>query len=100
MRIHNRAALPGNEQRTLAAQPEGDSATEMVIRCWRDLEGERPLGFGCVGLIPFRAVLAWASFHRLDRELTEMLIAVIERLDADRAERDAAKRALKDGGRG
>jgi hypothetical protein len=100
MRIHGRAALPGYEQETLAAAPEGDSAMSMVIECWRDLEGERPLGFGCVGFIPFRALKAWAEDEGLDRELFQMLKTIIHKLDGDRMERDAAKRALKDGARG
>lgn len=100
MRIHHRPALPGFERETLAGAPETDTAMAMVIAAWRDLEGERPLGYGVVGFIPYRAVLAWSSFNRLDRELTEMLVTVLQRLDADRADRDAAARALKSGGRG
>ncbi len=73
-----------------------DAAMQMVIDAWRDLEGERPLGFGVVGFVPFRAVIAWATHHRVDRDLTAMLISVIQRLDAARAERDAAERASKE----
>lgn len=68
---------------------------EMVIQAWRDLEGERPLGFGAVGLIPFRAIEAWADRHRLDEELFQMLKTVLQKLDADRAARAAAERALQ-----
>ena len=98
MRLHEREAHPGTEQELLAAEPSTDWAMAMVLDAWRRLESERPLGFGAVGLIPVLAVIAWAAFRRLDRDLTEMLIDVIQKLDADRAERDAAARALKDGG--
>ncbi len=98
MRLQRRAALPGYEHETIAAAPEVDSAMAMVIECWRDLEGERPLAYGCVGFVPWRAITAWAAFHRVDRELTAMLITVIQRLDADRMEAEAAARALKGAG--
>jgi hypothetical protein len=44
-----------------------------------------------VGPIPWTAMIAWARFHGLDREATGVLVAVIRRLDNDRAERDASK---------
>lgn len=99
MRIQSREALSGYEQDLLAAKPEIDSAMEMVIECWRDLEGERPIGFGVVGLIPFRALTAWAAFNGLDRDDFDMLKHAIQKLDADRMEREAAERALKSGKR-
>lgn len=99
MRLHKRAALPGNEQAVIAAQPPMDGAMAMVIECWRKLHGSRALGFGCMGPIPFDAVLGWAKWRRLDRELTEMLLVAIEKLDSDRVEREESKRALAQGGK-
>lgn len=99
MRIHGRAALPGYERDVLAERPPIDAAMAMVLEAWRSLETERPLGYGCVGYIPESKVREWARWERLDRELTEMLIAVIRKLDAARMERDAAERAQKQGGK-
>lgn len=100
MRVHGREAAEGFEQEVLAAAPDVDAAMEMVIACLRELEGDRALGFGVVGFLPYRALRAWARDEGLDRELFVMLKAVIQRLDSDRVERDAARRALEAGGRG
>ena len=96
MRIHSRGPHP-SEQPIIDARPEYDSAIAMCLEAWHDLGSCRPLGFSGAGFIPFTAVLAWAEFNRLDHELTTMLLAVIQRLDRDRAEREASAHALRGG---
>ena len=100
MRLHEREAHPGHEQDVLAAQPECDAAMLLVISAWRDLAGDRGIGFGALGSIWWASLDRWAMRKGLDRELFDMLVPVIQRLDADRMERDAAARALKGRGGG
>ena len=93
MRIHKRAASP-QEQRILDARPELDDCAEDVRRCWSDLESERPLVPGVIGMIPYRAIIAWAEIRRWERGATLLLADVIRYLDGKRVERENAKRAL------
>ncbi len=79
------------EQGILDEQPEVDDAMRLCIQAWQDLGTERPIGIAGAGVIPFRATLAWAQYHRLDRDATEILMTVINRLDCDRAQREASK---------
>ncbi len=44
-----------------------------------------------MGMIPWTAIVQWAGFHSLDADNTAQLIAVIQRLDGQRAEREASK---------
>jgi hypothetical protein len=83
------------EQDILDEQPEHDEAMAMCVEAWHDLHSERPLGMAGAGLIPWRAMLEWARFHRLDREATKVVITVLRKLDHDRAEREASRAALK-----
>ena len=94
MEIHRRAARPGAERDILAAAPTCDETMLLCIRTWHDLGSCRPLGFGGLGSIPLTAILDLARFKRWSRRRTEMLIAVIRKLDADRAEREASRAAL------
>lgn len=80
----------------MGESPTLDDAMGLCIECWQALESCRPLGFGDVGPIPYTAILAWAEFQQLDRELTTMLIDVIHHLDVKRSERIASERALDD----
>lgn len=93
MRLHKRAARH-EEQRILDARPELDDCAEDVLRCWRDLESERPLIPGVVGMIPYRAILAWAEVRCWDRGATVLLADVVRYLDGKRVERENSKRAL------
>jgi hypothetical protein len=60
------------------------------LHAWADLGTERPVGMS-VGLIPWRAIVAWCQFHLFDREATQIMIYVIRTLDADQAEARAAQ---------
>lgn len=95
MRVHRRAALPGHETEVLARSPPVDLATVLCVEAWHALGSCRALGYSGMGSIPWTAILTWSQHNQLDRENTDMLIAVIQRLDADRAEREASQRALK-----
>ncbi len=94
MRLHKREARPGTEQEVISRQPSIDAAILMCIECWHDLASCRPEGFAGRGSIPFTAILTWADFKQLDRELTAVLIVVIRRLDHERAERESSRNAL------
>lgn len=99
MRLHERAALPGAEQEIMAARPACDGPMDLAIDCWHSLEGDRPLGVGAVGMIPFSAIDTWARRRRVDGPMFDVLEAVIRRLDGERMEREASERALRNGGR-
>lgn len=71
---------------------------EMVIECFRALEGDRHIGYGALGPIPFTAIDAWSRRHRIEGRLFNVLVAVIQRLDGERMEREASERTLKHGG--
>jgi hypothetical protein len=89
----------GDEQDILDAEPEIEPheviAFELCIEAWNDLSAERHLGFGVMGCIPFGALLKWAEFWDLDKEVTQTIAHVIRNLDADRLEREDADRRLK-----
>lgn len=70
----------------------------LVVECWHDLGADRQMGFGVIGCIPFASIVTWAQFNELDRDSTMLIVAVIRRLDSDRANREASKRALEGGG--
>lgn len=96
MRIHDRGPLPF-ELELIAGEPTVTPAVALCVEAWHCLGSERQIGFGAIGAIPFRAILAWAELHLLAREATMLLVAVLSRLDADRSERDASARSLKAG---
>jgi hypothetical protein len=83
------------EREILDRQPEADDAMRVIVEAWNDLHTCRPLGMNGAGLIPFTATLAWAQYRSLDREATEILMNVINRLDCDRAQRMASKDSLR-----
>lgn len=89
------------EAEALSRRPGLDWATErflaLVLRAWNDLGASRHIGFGVLGCIPFESITQWATWNGLDREATLVLIAVIRKLDADRAERDEMKRRMESG---
>lgn len=66
-----------------------------MLECWRAVEGDRHIGFGAVGPIPFEALDAWARRHRIEGRMFDVLEIVIRRIDGERMEREAAERALK-----
>lgn len=67
----------------------------MCLEAWRDLDADRPLGFGVVGQVPYTALRLWARDNRLDFGNFQMLKAVIRQLDNSRTDREASRRALK-----
>lgn len=69
----------------------------LVVDCWNDCGADRQIGFGVMGCIPLGAVRAWARWQSLDGEAIRILWSIIRKLDADRVERDAAKRRLETG---
>jgi hypothetical protein len=85
----------------LEQRPALDYAMSRCLEAWADLSTERPVGF-TVGAIPWGRIVAWCSYHDLDREATDVVIHVIRRLDNERAERQAAEDAKKKatGGKG
>lgn len=79
-----------------------------ALQALRDLEGERTLGYGVVGLIPWRAILAYAQeYHIPDRErfielvqtgdvaLLEARDAAIERNSAETQRANDARHAYR-----
>lgn len=94
MRLHFRQPTP-HEQEILSRQPECDEAMTLCISAWHELGTCRPVGMSGAGAIPFTATLQWAQFRGLDRELTEILLTVINKLDCERAEREASQRSLQ-----
>lgn len=83
------------EREIIDAQPEIDEAIGIVLAAWRDLGTCRPIGMAGAGPIPWTAIVTWADRQALDHDATELLVSVLRRLDADRAEREASRAALK-----
>lgn len=69
------------------ARPPLYEAAALAIEAWGALGSCRPVSMAGAGPIPFTAVLAWCAHNQCDEDTTDMLIHVIEQLDADRAER-------------
>lgn len=67
----------------------------LCLTCWTDLDSCRLIGPMGAGAIPYTAILAWAQFQRVDRELTHVLIDVIRILDVHRLERLTSKESLR-----
>lgn len=63
----------------------------LCIEAWEDLHSCRPVGFAGAGLIPWTAIVEWCRFRELDRDVMQMLVMVLRKLDYDRAEREASK---------
>lgn len=67
----------------------------LCLTCWTDLDSCRSIGPMGAGAIPYTAILMWAQFQRVDRELTHVLIDVIRILDVARLERLTSKESLR-----
>lgn len=94
MRLEQRGPRPGNERTILSKRPEYDSAIARCVSCLHTLASERRRDQGITGPIPFRAILAWAVYKRLDREMTDVLLFVIGQHESDRQSSEASKAAL------
>ena len=65
----------------------------LCLRAWFDLSSCRGIGMA-VGAIPWTAALTWVQHRRLSYELGEIVIAVLQQLDGERAEQAAAKQRM------
>jgi len=78
-----------------AREPIQDPALARCIRVWRYLAGDRAIGVGARGTIPFTALRVWAEHDGLDRESTMILYDAILYADGERMRLAAAKAALE-----
>lgn len=90
---HRRVFAQRDLDAIYATEPEHSYAVAACIRAWRELGTCRPIGMA-VGWIPIDKVWQWCDRHGFDRAAADMVESVIMQLDQDRAEREAAKRAL------
>lgn len=73
----------------------------LVVECWFDCGGDRPIGFGATGDISSLAVRAWAACigddgdEGLDKEATRLLVRAIRCVDAWRSERESERRRVE-----
>lgn len=74
-------------EKRLEGRPPMDSAMEMVLDAWRDLDSARPLSERFTGKIPFPALVLWAQLEDLDSEDFALLKDVITDLDEARISR-------------
>lgn len=59
----------------------------MCLEAWSDLDSEREYGYGVIGPIRRSAIRAWCLDEKgLGRDETAIVLFVLRRLDADRAE--------------
>jgi hypothetical protein len=86
------------QQERSALEPEFGELDRLCLDAWIRLDTCRPLGWAAAGSIPTTSVLEWCGFKNLDRELTQLVLDVLEILDDDRAKLIAAKRALDNQG--
>jgi hypothetical protein len=63
----------------------------LCIDCWHDLDSCRAIGPVCAGAIPYTAILEWCRHNGVDRDMTSIVIEVIQRLDSTRADRIASE---------
>ncbi len=61
------------------------------LQAWHSLSSCRPIGMSGAVAIPWTAIMEWCDRKGLDEPLTDLVVTVIERLDADRAEAQASK---------
>lgn len=73
--------------------PEIDDIERLVLQAWFKLSTCRSVGM-VVGQIWVTAVLEWCKYKALDRELTDLVVAVIGLLDADYLKAEAHKRKM------
>lgn len=64
------------------------------LRAWFDLGSCRGIGMA-LGPIPWTAMLEWVRYKRLSHELGEIVIAVVQQLDGERAAKADAKRRME-----
>lgn len=64
------------------------------LHALHDLEGDRHSSMAGWGAIPHTAVLLWCENKDVGPDLTELILAVLLKLDNDRAERIASARSL------
>lgn len=90
MRLWNRTREQmGSEAREIfAKEPARDPAMNLCLRAWSDLVTCRAVGFGD-GRIPWTACDRWCERHRFDEESSDVLWAVIQRMDIEDLERRA-----------
>jgi hypothetical protein len=90
----------GDEIDKLAQQPEIDPFIKPVVlsifQCWNDCGPNRQYGFGVIGCIPRDAVFAWCRDEKIDEEAARIYWRVIQKLDANRMDRDDAERRKRD----
>lgn len=79
-------ATPNAEAREiLDSEPPQDEAMALCLRAWNELESARPIGM-TVGPIWWPAALTWCERRGLGLHETDLVLSVLRRLDADRAE--------------
>lgn len=75
------------------SEPGRNYATDLCVHAWNDLNTCRTIGMAA-GPIPWTSIVTWCDWHQLDRETSQVVLAVVQKLDADLSEREASKRAL------
>ena len=75
----------------MSREPEQDAAMAICLTAWMDLETCRSIGMGGAGPIPWTAARDWCRDQGLDAIATRIVLAVLRKLDIDRAEREASK---------
>ena len=68
----------------------------LCVRAWNELSGDRHLGYGVVGPIPFTAIVRWAEVRGFDHEATIVLTSVLAHLERERLDRDASRARQRD----
>ena len=78
----NTTALEGGSERAAewfarreASRPELDQDAERLWRAFNELQGDRPLGMGGAGGLPFVAIDAWARRNDVDGDEFHWLMA-------------------------
>lgn len=83
-----------------AEEPDLGAGGALCLACYRDLESTRqvvaiPLGMsGSIttsGAVPWTAVADWCARRPLGRRETDIVAAVVRRLDVDHAKREHAR---------
>jgi hypothetical protein len=69
----------------MALAPELDEVDAMCLQAWSKLTTCRPRGMGAAGPIPCTETLDWCAWKALDRDMTTLVLDVIELLEDRRA---------------
>lgn len=91
MRLHNRDATP-SEREALERRPQCDPQLSMIVDAFHDLEGDKQIGYGVVGLIPFSSWIVWANEHGLDWHARQLLWPVLQQVDRQHFQRESERR--------